>query len=223
MLASLLDSTNLKPDAKSEDIRNLCEKAVFYGMAAVCVNPYRTALASQILKDYKVKVCTVVGFPLGAAPAKNKVNEARQALEDGASELDVVINIGAVKDGDYHIVSHEINQLLQLKKEYDYLLKVIVETALLTDTELKQLVKIINDSGADFIKTSTGFASRGVSLEDVMTIIRLRRADLKIKASGGIKTLDFALQLINLGVDRIGSSNCEKLMEAWHRLQFQHP
>lgn len=223
MLAALLDSTNLKPDARNEDIRNLCEKAAFYGMAAVCVNPFRALLASQILRGCEVKVCTVVGFPLGAARSGDKIYEARQALKDGARELDAVINIGAVKDGEYQIVIQEISELLRLKSEYNYLLKVIVETALLTDAELKELVKIISDSDTDYIKTSTGFAIRGVSLKDIMTITEIKRPDLKIKASGGIKTLDFALQLINLGVNRIGSSSAEQLVEAWRRLQFQHP
>ncbi len=214
MLASYLDSTNLKPDCRREDIEILCTRAAELNMAAVCINPSRVSLASHILQSSKVGLGTVIGFPLGAATAQIKVQEAEQALRDGASELDVVINIGAVKDQDFEIAADEIKSLLRLRKEYDYLLKIIVETALLTVDELRQMTVLISDSGADYIKTSTGFASRGVSLDDIAIINSVKRSELKIKASGGVKTLDFALQLINAGVDRIGSSNAEELVAA---------
>jgi len=220
MLASYMDSTNLKPAANREEIRILCERAAFLNMAAVCVNPVRAALAGSILQGSGVGVSTVIGFPLGAAPVRNKVHEAVQALEDGATELDVVINIGAVKDQEYKVLAQEINQMLTLKNDYKYLLKVIVETALLTEKELIELVKIVSQSGADYIKTSTGFASRGVNMEDIRIINGYKSPELKIKASGGIKTLDFALQLIAEGVDRIGSSSAEEFVQAY-RLQFK--
>ncbi len=215
MLASYLDSTNLKPDGRREDIVILCERAAELNMAAVCINPSRVWLANQILRGTRVGVCTVVGFPLGATAAQNKLREAERALIEGASELDVVINIGAVKDQDFEAAADEIRKLLQLRKDYDYLLKIIVETALLSAGELKQMTAIIGDLGADYIKTSTGFASRGVSLDDIAIINSIKRPELKVKASGGIKTLDFALQLIDAGVHRIGSSSAEELITAY--------
>ncbi len=215
MLAAYLDSTNLKPDCRREDIVILCTRAAELNMAAVCINPSRVPLASNILQGSKVGLCTVIGFPLGATTAQIKRREAEQALSDGASELDLVINIGAVKDHDFEVAADEIKRLLLLRKDYEYLLKIIVETALLTVDELKRMTALISDLGADFIKTSTGFASRGVSLDDIAIINSSKKPELKIKASGGIKTLDSALQLINVGVDRIGSSNAEELVAAY--------
>ncbi|KUG04334.1 deoxyribose-phosphate aldolase [hydrocarbon metagenome] len=215
MLASYLDSTNLKPDCRKEDIVILCERAAELNMAAVCINPSRVLLANQILKGTRVGVCTVIGFPLGATAARNKLREAEQALLEGACELDVVINIGAVKDQDFETAADEIRMLLQLRKDYDYLLKIIVETALLSAAELKRMTVLIGDLGADYIKTSTGFSSRGVSLDDLAIINASKRTELKVKASGGIKTLDFVLQLVNAGVDRIGSSSAEEILSAY--------
>ncbi len=215
MLASYLDSTNLKADCRKEDIVILCTRAAELNMAAVCINPSRISLASQILRGSQVALASVIGFPLGATAAENKLREAEKALSEGASELDAVVNIGAVKDQDFGIAADEIKRLLLLKKDYDYLLKIIVETALLTVDELRQMTALISDSGADYIKTSTGFASRGVSLDDIAIINSVKRAELKIKASGGIKTPEFARQLINAGADRIGSSNAEELIKAY--------
>ncbi|NLO21427.1 MAG: deoxyribose-phosphate aldolase [Syntrophomonadaceae bacterium] len=215
MLASYLDSTNLKPDSKREEIISLCQKAAELEMAAVCINPVRVPLARQVLQGSQVGLATVIAFPLGATPAMVKKQEALRALKDGANELDVVINGGAVKDRDYDVVTQEIKLLLQLKEEFDYTLKIIVETALLTVEELKQLTVLVGDAGADYIKTSTGFGSRGVRLEDIKIINGVKKPELKVKASGGIKTLDFARQLIQAGVSRIGSSNAEELLQAY--------
>lgn len=217
MIAAYLDSTNLKAEARQEDIRILCKEAVCYGMTAVCIHPWRLAQARDYLAQSTVKLCTVIGFPLGAEGSAAKVFSARQALKQGASELDMVINIGAVKDGDYSLVKQEIKSMLELKQEYDFLLKVIVETALLEKAELEQLTHLISESGADFIKTSTGFSTRGVSLEDIYIIKAHKSEKLKIKASGGVRNLEFALQLIEAGVDRIGSSNAAALVKEYRQ------
>lgn len=215
MLASFLDSTNLKPDSRREDIIKLCQRAAELEMAAVCINPVRVRLARQVLQGCKVGLATVIAFPLGATPAMVKKQEALRALKDGANELDVVINGGAVKDRDYDLLTREIELLVQMKEDFDYTLKIIVETALLTVDELKQLTLLVGDAGADYIKTSTGWGSRGVSMEDIKIINGMKKPELKVKASGGIKTPEFALQLIQAGVDRIGSSNAEELLQAY--------
>ena len=212
-LASYLDSTNLKADATANDIRNLCLEAAKFKMAAVCIQPCRLALARELLQGSGVKRCTVIGFPLGADGIHSKLYLAAQALTDGADELDMVINLGALKDGDYGKVEEEIKALVNLKKEQDFLLKVIVETALLSREELIMLTRMLSASGADYIKTSTGFSSRGASVEDVKTIMVNKASHLRIKAAGGIKDLDFALQLIEAGADRLGSSNAVRLLE----------
>lgn len=214
-LASYLDSTNLKADASIINIKNLCLEAARLHMAAVCIHPYRLSLAHDCLQGSGVKLCTVIGFPLGADGIQSKLYLASHALADGADELDMVINLGALKDGDYDKVEEEIKALVNLKKEQDYLLKVIVETALLSQQELIMLTRMISACGADYIKTSTGFADRGASVEDVKTIAANKAPYLKIKAAGGIKDLDLALQLIEAGADRLGSSNAVGILEAF--------
>jgi len=214
-LALYMDSTNLKPEAAANDIRKLCAEAANLNMAAVCIQPYRLALARELLAGSGVKLCTVIGFPLGAEGLKTKLYLALQALEDGADELDMVINLGALKDGDLKQVEAEIEAMAALKKEKDFVLKVIVETALLEQAELISLIQMIGASGADYIKTSTGFSSRGASLEDIKTMQAYCPPHLKIKASGGIKTLDQALQFIGAGADRLGSSNAASIVEEY--------
>lgn len=217
MLAGYLDSTNLKADAREKDIKLLCEQAARHRMAAVCVNPCRLPLAVECLADNEVKLCTVIGFPLGAEHSSTKLYAARLALQQGAQELDLVMNIGAFLEGDYRQVNEEIISLLNLKNEYDFALKVIVETAMLNEAELGRAAELVSNTRADFIKTSTGYAGRGVSLKDIEIINAHKREDLKIKASGGVKELDFALQLITAGVDRIGSSNALQLLEEYRQ------
>ncbi len=215
MLASYMDSTHLKAEATAEDIRKLCEEAATLHMAAVCVNPYRVPQAGVLLKGSGVKVCTVIGFPLGALTVAGKRQEACQALKQGAQELDLVVNIGAVKDGNYALVEEEIEQLAGLKGAFSFQLKVIVETALLKPEELVKLVSIVSGSAAEYIKTSTGMAARGASLEDLEVIKQYRRPGLKIKASGGVRELDWALSLIAAGADRIGSSHAGALVKEY--------
>ena len=217
MFSSYFDSTNLRPEATADDIRMLCQEAMDYEMAAVCIHPFRLALASQMLKGSRVKACTVIGFPLGAEKMKTKLYSARTALTDGADELDMVINIGMVKDKKFTEIEREIKNILELKNEYEFLLKVIVETALLEEFELVYLTEIISLAEADFIKTSTGFSARGVSIQDIAIINAHKSKELKIKASGGIRELDFALELINIGVHRIGSSNARFLVEEFRK------
>jgi deoxyribose-phosphate aldolase len=214
-LASYLDSTNLKPEATKKDIAVLCEEAARFKMAAVCIHAFRLPQARSILQGTGVKLCTVIGFPLGAEDRVSKVFCASHALEAGAEELDMVINLGALKDGDYRQVENEVNSILRLKKDYSFILKVIVETALLSRSELIELTRMLGDCGSDYIKTSTGFSSRGASLEDVQIICDHRPAGLKIKAAGGIRELDFALQLIAAGADRLGSSNAGRILEEY--------
>ncbi len=213
-LASYIDSTNLKPDSRESDIEELCREATQYGVAAVCVHPYRLSLCKGWLAGTAVGLCTVIGFPLGADGLASKSYLSAWALGEGADELDMVINIGALKDGDYKVVRQEIESIAALKRQQHFILKVIVETALMTQDELVGLVEIINQTDADFIKTSTGYAHRGASLDDIVSIKRLKRSSLKIKASGGIRDLDYALSLIAAGADRIGTSNAAKLLQA---------
>ena len=214
-IASFLDSTNLKPEAREIDIQVLCREAVNYKMAAVCIHPCRLADARRQLADSQVKLCTVIGFPLGADRSDSKIYAAAKALEDGADELDMVINIGAVKDGAYDRVMQEIEAVLALKIYQNFTLKVIVETALLTSHELGTMTEYISSTSADYIKTSTGFSSRGVSLEDIAIIKNHKSESLKIKASGGIKDLDFALELLRAGASRLGTSNARQLIEEY--------
>ncbi|MCX5779446.1 MAG: deoxyribose-phosphate aldolase [Firmicutes bacterium] len=216
-IAAYIDSTNLRPEASANDIENLCREAVEYHMAAVCVNPCRLVLAKGLLAGSEVKLCTVIGFPLGAEGLASKFGAAAQALENGADEVDMVINIGAVKDEDYDTVIREVEAVLALKKQRKFTLKVIVETALLTGIELAMLTIYLSQTKADYIKTSTGFASRGVSLEDIEIINGHKEEGLKIKASGGIRDLGFALELLRAGVDRLGTSQAVKLIEEYRR------
>ncbi len=213
--ASYFDHTDLRPQASREDIYKLCRQAAYHEMAAVCIQPYRVPLAYHLLRDSPIKVCTVIAFPFGADNVANKVQQAVHALEDGAEEIDMVMNIGALKDRQYSVIKHEIEALLALRRDYSFILKVIVETALLSTEELKQLTCLLNDSGADYIKTSTGFSHRGVSLEDIQTIARYRVPPLKIKASGGIRDLSFALTLIAAGADRLGCSCSQQIIQAY--------
>lgn len=212
-LASYLDSTNLKPDAQWTDIEKLCQDAVTYQMAAVCVHPHWIARAGQVLSGTPVQLAAVVGFPLGANLIETKIFEARRALEDGADEIDMVLNLAALTAGDYSLLEKEICSMVGLKLDYDMVLKVIVETALLNPEQLASITQYLGEWGADYIKTSTGFAQRGVSLEDMRVIVSNRNPALKIKASGGIRTLEFARQLINAGADRIGTSQALSLLQ----------
>lgn len=203
-IGKYIDHTNLKMDAKEEDIVKLCEEAIEYGFENVCVHPCYVKLAKKILKDTNIGVCTVVGFPLGMNSPKVKSFEAIDAVENGADEIDMVINVGALKDKDYDYVKKEIELV---RDDIDgKILKVIIETSLLTADEIKKMTEICNDTFVHFIKTNTGFGKRGVSLEDIDIINSSKNDLLKIKASGGIKDYEFMNKLIEKGVSRIGTS-----------------
>ncbi|WP_139925711.1 deoxyribose-phosphate aldolase [Hymenobacter sp. DG01] len=212
-LAAAIDHTLLKPDATPDQITQLCQEAAAHRFASVCVPPCYVRFAAEQLQNTGVPVCTVIGFPLGYALAKVKFFEAHQALADGATELDMVINIGALKAGRLEEVEEEIGQLAELCHLRGAILKVIIETALLEEAEIITACQLCVEAGADFVKTSTGFANRGASVADIMLMRRSLPGGVRIKASGGIRTRTAALALLAAGADRIGSSNSLALLE----------
>lgn len=209
-IGKYIDHTNLKMDAKEKDIVKLCEEAIKYQFENVCVNPYYVSLAKDLLKDTNVGVCTVVGFPLGMNTPKVKSFEALEAIENGADEIDMVINVGALKDKDYDYVKKEIELI---RDDIDgHILKVIIETSLLTKEEIKKMTEICNETFVHYIKTNTGFGKRKVTLEDVKTISKYRNELLEIKASGGIDSFEKMHELIKAGATRIGTSSSVKII-----------
>lgn len=204
--ASLIDHTLLKPEASESDIRKLCDEAAQFGFASVCVNPAWVKRASEFLRGTGVPVCTVIGFPLGATLPDVKAFEARRAIFDGAREVDMVINIGALKSGDDCAVEDDIRAVAQAAHENGVLLKVIIETALLTDEEKVRACLASKNAGADFVKTSTGFAKGGATVEDVSLMRRTVGSALGVKASGGVKGIDDARAMFEAGATRIGAS-----------------
>jgi deoxyribose-phosphate aldolase len=204
--ASLIDHTLLKPEASEADIKKLCNEAIQFGFASVCVNPAWVNKAAEFLKGSPVPVCTVIGFPLGATLPDVKAYEARRAIFDGAREVDMVINIGALKSGDDCAVEDDIRAVAEAAHENGVLLKVIIETALLTDEEKVRACFASKNAGADFVKTSTGFAKGGATVEDVALMRRTVGASLGVKASGGVKGIDDARAMFEAGATRIGAS-----------------
>ena len=214
-----IDHTNLKMDATSEDIAKLCQEAIEYDFYAVCVHPSYVSLAKDLLKDTNVLVATVVGFPLGMNTPKTKSFEAIDAVEMGADEIDMVINVGALKEKEYDYVKEEIEEVLDSIDGKP--LKVIIETPLLTEEEIVKMTEICNETFVNFIKTSTGFGERGVSLKDIDIINAHKNEVLEIKASGGIKNLQFADELIKKGVSRIGTSSGVAIMKELEQDYFK--
>ncbi|AIU69222.1 deoxyribose-phosphate aldolase [Thermococcus eurythermalis] len=214
-IARYIDHTNLKPYATKEDIIKLCDEAIQYGFYAVCVNPYRVKLAKDYLsgKGADVRVASVIGFPLGATPTEVKVFEAKKALDDGADELDMVINIGALKDGDYEYVKRDIEEVVKVAHEKGAKVKVIIETCYLTDEEKVKACELAKEAGADFVKTSTGFGSGGATVEDVRLMRKVVGPEMGVKASGGIRTYEQAVAMIEAGANRIGTSSGVKIVE----------
>ena len=206
-----IDHTNLKPYATKQDIEKLCDEAIRYDFASVCVNPYYVSLAHELLIRSKVKICTVVGFPLGQNTKETKILEAKDAIDNGADEIDMVINIAALKDKYYDYVEDEIRQIKEIAK--DKILKVIIETCYLEKEEIIKITEICNKVGVDFIKTSTGYGTSGAKLEDVELIMMHKNKNIQLKASGGIKTKIHAQAFIENGVTRIGTSNGIEIME----------
>ena len=204
-IGKYIDHTNLKMDATSEHIAKLCREATEYNFETVCVHPCYVGLAKELLEGTNVGVCCVVGFPLGMNTPKVKSFEAIDAVENGADEIDMVINVGALKDKDYEYVKAEIEEI---RDSIDgKVLKVIIETSLLTSDEIIKMTEICNETFVNYIKTSTGFGSRGASVEDVKLINEHRNEVLEIKASGGIKTYEQMNELVNAGATRIGTSS----------------
>ena len=204
--ASLIDHTLLKPEASEADIRKLCDEAVQFGFASVCVNPAWVKKAAAFLKGSGVPVCTVIGFPLGATLSDVKAYEARRSIFNGAREVDMVINIGALKSGDICAVEDDIRSVVEAAHENGVLCKVIIETALLTDEEKVRACLASKNAGADFVKTSTGFSKGGATVEDIALMRRTVGSALGVKASGGVKGLDDARAMFAAGATRIGAS-----------------
>ena len=212
-VARYIDHTLLKPDATRDEILTVCEEGSRYGFASVCLNPIWVREAACALRGSGVKVCTVIGFPLGANSPDTKSFEARRAIFDGASELDMVINIGALKSGDYDLVSRDIAGVVQVAHEVGFICKVIIETALLTDDEKIRACMIAKEAGADFVKTSTGFSKGGATVADIALMRRVVGGEMGVKASGGVRDLKQAQEMIRAGATRIGASVGVKIVQ----------
>ncbi len=213
-LASLIDHTLLRADATGKEIRTLCAEARKYGFASVCVNPYWVSLAAAELTGSPVKVCTVIGFPLGASATATKVAETINALKDGATEIDMVINVGELKGGNSEAVQNDIAAVVKAAHEGGAILKVILETSLLDDDQKVLASELSKAAGADYVKTSTGFSTGGATVQDVALMRRTVGGKLGVKASGGIRTLDDVHKMVAAGATRIGASAGVKIMEA---------
>ncbi|MBN7774256.1 deoxyribose-phosphate aldolase [Clostridium aminobutyricum] len=205
-LSQYFDHTILKAEATEEDIKKLCAEAKAYGFYSVCVNGCYVSLAAEELKDSDVKVAAVVGFPLGAAATEVKAFETDWACEQGASEIDMVINVGALKEGRYEYVKDDILSVVGLAYEHNAIVKVILETCLLTDEEVIKACELSMEAGADFVKTSTGFSTGGATEHHVALMRETVGLAMKVKASGGIRDLGTTLKMIEAGADRIGAS-----------------
>ena len=212
-IASMIDHTLLKPDATPDQIAQLCFEARKYGFASVCVNPGHVRLCADLLRGSDVKVCTVIGFPLGATSPEAKVYETETALRDGATEIDMVINIGALKGGDYTWVARDLRGVVETAHAGGAILKVIIETSLLTDEEKVKACLLAKEGGADFVKTSTGFAGGGATVEDVALMRRVVGPGMGVKASGGVHTFEQARSMVEAGATRIGASAGVKILQ----------
>lgn len=208
----LIDHTALKPNTNKESILKLIAEAKTYDFASVCINPCWVALAHQELKNTDVKVCTVIGFPLGANTTEVKVFETKDAIEKGAQEIDMVINIAMLKDKEYDYVENEIHQIVEAAKD-KAIVKVIIETCLLTDEEKIKACELSQKAGADFVKTSTGFSTGGATVHDIALMRKTVGAEMGVKASGGVHTHEEALAMVEAGATRIGASVGVKLLK----------
>ncbi len=212
-IASYIDHTVLKPTTTITDVEKLCAEAMQYDFAAVCVPPLFVKKAKELTAGSSVKVATVIGFPFGYSAIEAKVAEIILAILDGADELDMVINISAIKNKDWQFLASEINTVMPIIKGKGKIIKVIIESGVLTDEEIITCCDIYGAAGVDFMKTSTGYAEKGATVHAVQLMRAHLASTIKIKASGGIKDYDFALQLINAGADRIGCSSSVKIAE----------
>ena len=213
-IAALIDHTLLKPEATRKDIESLCHEAREFSFATVCVNPTWVGLAAAQLAGSRARVCAVAGFPLGAVPSDSKGYEARRAIFDGASEVDMVINIGALKSGELELVRRDIEAVTGPGRECDVVSKVIIETALLTDEEKVTACTLAKAAGADYVKTSTGFSSSGATVADVRLMRRTVGPEMGLKAAGGIRTLEALQAMLAAGATRIGTSAGVRIVQA---------
>jgi deoxyribose-phosphate aldolase len=211
-LARMIDHTLLKPEATPAQIERLCAEAIQYGFASVCVNPVYVLRCAELLRGSLVKVCTVIGFPLGANISEVKAFEANRALQDGATELDMVINVGALKAGETDRVRQDIRRVVEEARSAGGLVKVIIEACLLTEQEKVAACRLSQEAGADFVKTSTGLSTGGATPEDVALMRRTVGAGMGVKAAGGVRTLADARRMIEAGASRIGSSAGVKIL-----------
>ena len=213
-LAKYIDHTNLKAYASKEEIKKLCDEAKKYGFYAVCVNPYRVKDAAEFLKGTEIKIASVVGFPLGATFTEAKVQETIMAINNGANEIDMVINIGALKDADYQFVEKDIREVVNAAHSAGAIVKVIIETCYLTDEEKRKACELAKKAGADFVKTSTGFGTAGAKVEDVKLMREVVGDGMGVKAAGGIHTAQEAIEMIKAGATRIGASRSVQIVES---------
>lgn len=205
-LSKYIDHTLLAPEATEAEIKRICEEAKQYNFASVCINPCWVALASSLLKDSDVKVCTVIGFPLGANTTATKVFETENAIDNGAQECDMVINIGQLKSGNVDFVQNDISEVVKVAHNKGALVKVIIEASLLDDDEIVIASQLAKNAGADFVKTSTGFSTGGATVHDVALMRETVGPDMGVKASGGIHSREEAQAMIDAGATRIGAS-----------------
>ncbi len=205
-IAAFIDHTVLKSTATVNDVDAICQEAIVYHFAAVCIPPVYVQYAVDKLHKTAVKVATVIGFPFGYTYMNAKQEEAKQAINDGADELDMVINLGALKNGDYTYLENEVGAVLEIVKKHGTALKIIIESGILTEEEIIKCCEVYSAFDVDFLKTSTGYAEKGASVEAVQLIRTHLPSHIQIKASGGIKTFDFARQMIEAGATRLGCS-----------------
>lgn len=211
LLNKMIDHTLLKPDATREKIEQLCKEAMEYNFATVCVNPYWVHYCERLLKNSDVGITTVIGFPLGATTTKSKVAETQDAILNGADEIDMVLNVGALKSYDFEGVRKDIAKVVEAAAPHT--VKVILETCLLTEGEIRSACKIAEQAGAKFVKTSTGFGEGGATLEDVALMKESIGPDMKVKASGGIRDYETAMKMIEKGAERLGVSAGVEIMK----------
>ena len=211
-LANLIDHTLLKPDSSLTDIEKLCHEAIQHKFAAVCIPPYFVREAKDLLADTKVKVATVIGFPMGYAATPSKVEEIKRALDEGADELDVVANVSAIKSNNWNYVKNDIDSATRAVHLKGKAIKLIIETTLLSEEEIRKVCEICKDSGVNFVKTSTGYQG-GATVEAVALLRSILPKSIKIKASGGIRTREQVEQMVAAGADRIGTSSGIAIVE----------
>jgi len=212
-IASLIDHTLLKPDATADQIAQLCYEARKYKFASVCVNPTHVKLCAELLQGTQVKVCTVIGFPLGASSPEVKAFEAQTAIKDGATEIDMVLNIGALKAGDLTLAAQDIHEVVNVGHNAGAIVKVIIETSLLNDEEKVTACLLAKEAGADFVKTSTGFSGGGATVDDVNLMRRVVGPEMGVKASGGVRDYEDAQNMVKAGATRLGASAGVKIVQ----------